>query len=568
MTDRQPQLLTVLPTLQALHARPNAPWRPLGLAMLAGACALLSACGGGGGGGSSNSGSSNTTSVLSGSISATAFPLGVGQASPTALGSSGSLVAGATGVSPASGGTTRWPALGLVLSQTDAIATGRLALSGSGLLSASTLFATAAASDASCYGPVVAYTNHDDATGTNGSVAAGLVGLWLDTDPSSLACGAAEVDARSQAVTAQAQQALWLMAGLRAAVVADTSLSLPGAGSTLNLTNLATSLLQPVLSGVTVQTASLTMNSDASELTWRVVLTTGSGSTAQSLELALLHTPAETDTRFAGVLHLTLGYLSADANLGCSDQVDSATSRYKLTRATTVGYNRYDDWLSLRTRSATYCGNPTVTGSDHLAQVASLSLTSELDPAVYLSGATRGSTLGWRQGMLRLSSSQSLTTQAGDFQLAWQDAPAAGNGHAHLFSGHSDFNTGTAARSLALYHGHTDDISVTDGNLLGLACNDGAPGSGTVVQALFQSQALSLAGSAGNWSLGASHIAHAPTASCSSSATMAYDVNADNLIGSGEGASVPHDLLAPSQSGYSVQDELLDRGFYWPTLLL
>jgi hypothetical protein len=49
---------------------------------------------------------------------------------------------------------------------------------------------------------------------------------------------------------------------------------------------------------------------------------------------------------------------------------------------------------------------------------------------------------------------------------------------------------------------------------------------------------------------------------------MAYDVNADNLIGSGEGASVTHDLLAPSQSGYSVQDELLDRGFYWPTLLL
>ena len=434
-------------------------------------------------------------------------------------------------------------------------------------MSAAALFSTTAATDTSCYAPEVRFQNHDDASGTDGSVAAGLSGLWRDTDGSGLACAAAEIDARTQTVSAQAQQALLLMAGLRAAVVADSSLSLPGAGASLNLLTVATNLLQPLLSGVTVQAASLAMNSDASELSWRVVLSTGSGSTAQTLELALLHTPAETDTRFAGVLHVTLGYLSTDASVGCSDQIDSGTGRYKLTRATTVGYNRYDDWLAMRTRSATYCGNPTLTSSDHLAQVASLSITSELDPGVYLSSATRGSTLGWRQAMLRLSSGQYLSTQAGDFQLAWQTAPAAGSGHAHLFSGHSDFDTGTAARTLSLYHGHTDDISTTDGNMLGLACNDGAPGT-VSVQALFQDQELSLAGSAGGWALGASHIAHAPTASCSSSATMGYDVNADGVIDSGEGASVTHDLQAPSQAGFDVQDELVQRGFYWPPLLL
>jgi len=334
-----------------------------------------------------------------------------------------------------------------------------------------------------------------------------------------------------------------------------------------DLTAVAGSLLQPVLNGISVSAASVSVSDDGSQQRFRIVLTQGSGASAQSLELALEHTPADTDTHYAGALQVAHSFLSSDSALGCTDQRDGA-GRYKLARLLTLGYNRQDEWLSLRARSGLYCGNGSAMSASQIGDLASLTLSGELDPAVYLSGNARSGIAGWRRQFLRWSSDHLMSAQTSDFMLAWQDLPQGGVGHARLLVGHATLNTSTATRNLMLASGHTDDISVTDGALLGLVCNVGGPGANATVHASFQWQDASLGPAASGWQLGSSQRRYAPTNACAASANMRFDLDGDGVLGATEGMSTNPDLAFPSQSGLDAQDELNVRGFQSPVLLL
>lgn len=550
---------------RSLHAS-TSPLRLLALAALTAACVVwLTACGGGGGGGGKAGGTGDNLGST-GSTSIEAFPIGIAMGSPVQLRPGSEVVSGAMGVTDLGLGTAMVMEQAVLSSQADAVATGRLSVSG--LLSANTLFDTSGRTHASCYGPAVAYLNHDDATGTDGTLGADQVAIWADTDNGStpLACAAADINSQLASLAPQTHQAVLLMAGLRQLIVADDTLNMPAAGTSADLRTPVATWLSPVLSGVTVQAASVAVNADGSEYHYRLVLTRGGGASAQSIEINLLHTPAETDTRYAGVLQITLGYLSTDASTGCSDQRDSAL-RYKVARLITLGYNRHDEWLSQRLRAGQYCGNPTIGGSHHMAELAELALTGELEPATYLTGSTRGSTLGWRHGFVRMSQDMQLSEQSGDFIYAWQEQPLAGVGHARLYAGHSALNTSTGARTMGLFHGHTDDISTTDGTLLGLICNTDGPGSTSTAVDAAQYQALALGSSASNWSLSDSRIAYAPTNTCSASGTMSFDADGNTSVTVGEGSNTTPELLSPSLSGDNIQDEMLLRGFFAPTFL-
>lgn len=549
----------------------GAPVRAWRLASAAVAVAgLLQACGGGGGGGGNTSGEAAGVPNAGATPTSTwPFPFGMSVASPTALAPASDVRSGGMGIESLGLSTTMTTQQAVLSSQAEAVATGRLSLSGSGLLDVATLFDTSARSHATCYGQTVGYTHHDNASGASGTLPAGEVAIWRATDDSSTpqACAVAEVNAQSQALGAQAHQAVLMLAALRDQVANNSngSVAMPAAGGTTDVTSVANTLLAPALPGVSIQSASVALSAGGSEYTYRLLLTRGSGANAQSLEISMLHTPADTDAHFAGTLRMALSYLSTDASIGCSDQLDSSSGRYKVARLTSVGYNRQDQWLSLRLRAGQYCGKST--SNTQFDDLAATAMSGELDPAVYLTGNVRGTTKGWRQGFVRMGNDLLVSAQTSDFMLAWQDQPLNGTSHARLFAGHSSLDTGAQSRTLALFHGYTNDISATDGTMLGMACNWNGPGSTKTLHNAYQYQSVSLSSSATSWGLLSSNIAYAPTNSCQSSSSMSFDANGDGVLDSAEGQSFNAGLAVPTGSN-DVQDELQQQGFLAPVLLL
>ena len=530
---------------------------------------LMSACGGGGGGGGGGNGGGNGGSGSASSTSSTPFPFGMTLASPAALAAVSSVVPGALGIVDLGVHASATPLQRVVSSQIDALANGRLSLTAAGLLDASALFDTSAPAHAACQGPAIAYLNHDDAPGSNGTLPRGSVAMWSDTEPGdpTLPCGVAQLNAQTARLSTQTNQALLLMAALRHAVATSSTVRMPGPGQSVDLTPNASTLLTTLLGGISIQHASVALNDIGSEYTYRLVLNKGADASAQSLDITLLHTPAETDTRYAGVLQLTQSYLSTDASIGCTDQRDGA-SRYKVARLTSLGYNRQDQWLSLRARAGQYCGHPGNTQFGHAGQLAALTMSGELDPSSYLSGSTRGLIKGWRQGFVRMGTDVLMSALTGDFVYAWQDRPQGGTGHARLMAGTSTLDVATGTRTLHIHQGHTDDIALTDGTLRGLICNAGGPGSSHTVRPLYQTQSMTLPAQASSWSLGTSRIRHAPTNNCEASLTMGFDANGDGALIGAEGTGTRHDLAAPTAPRIDVQDEIIEQGFLPPILLL
>ncbi len=528
---------------------------------------LLGACGGGGGSGGSPDVTSSSVTT-----SAVAFPFGMSWAPATSLVPAADVPSGALGVSDLNLGSANTPAQAQASAQVDAVAHGRVGLSASGWLHPAALFDTTLDAHASCWHPDVAYAAHDDSPGSAGTLSGDELSLWADhpdSDPNA-PCAATEVSARLASLSGQAHQAMLLISALRWELARNSALGQPAAGQRTDLTAQSTSLFQGLLGDASVVAASVSQNDDGSELSYLLRLSRGSGAGAQSLELTLLHTPADTDTRFAGALQVALSYLSSDASDGCSDQRDNA-GRYKVARLLTLGYNRQDEWMSLRARSGLYCGNGNALSASQISDLGSLTLSGELDPALYLAGSTRGGVAGWRRHFLRWGSDHLVSAQTSDFLLAWQAQPHAGAGHARLLAGHASVDTSAGSRSLLLASGHTDDISLTDGTLQGLICNVNGPGANGTLHAAFQMQQARLNRGDAGWVLTQSHHRIAPTNSCQASANMRFDLNGDGSLGTSEGAGTTADLVTPSPSGQNandVQGELNLRGFLSPVLLL
>lgn len=507
--------------------------------------ATLAACGGGGGGGGGSSSDSSTTAPSTAVSVGAGFPLGVSVHSPTAL--SGSTLAYAQGSS-------------LVTAITD----GSQNLDSS-MVNVAGLFGATELTHAHCYGPAVPYAHHDDApSAPNDSLIPGDVAMWTDDDTAtagSPACSVAELDAELGPITAQTRQGLLLAAALRRAAATNGTGALPDLGATRDLTAPLASQLASLLPGVTVQTATITSVSETSQYTYRLVLRRGSGASAESLEVVVQHTPNDTSEHFAGVLQLTHSHLTASSSYGCTDAVDSGTGLFQVAHVTSLGYNRYDDALSNRLRSAQFCGAPSNGSTSHFTDLATPSLSGEMDPTVFLSGSgLRSGTRGWKRELLRYSADINLSDLSGDHIQSWQNAPQ--DGHGRVFLVH-DGGSGTS-HTTQVFHGFGGDLSVADGTLSGMYCNWAGPGAShaTIVSA-FQSQTLSLSG--GNWNRTNSAIHYAPTNACSASSTMRFDANGDGALGTSEGANTANGLDVPS-GGRDVQGEVVQRGYWGPTL--
>jgi hypothetical protein len=556
------------------------------------ALVLLGACGG----------NPSSSSASAGSDSVTAdgtFPTGLSVGTPTALSTTGAVTAAA----PVKGlrytldfGRATWAAL----SQGDTGTLGRLAtaLVPAGRAHAATVVEPDLKGDtavidklfsgdpsvtlgaalnlgalfngsnnANCYGPSLAYSSHENFVGgmpaAAGTLPGGDLGLWTATEGAGTPCVAAQLNARVAGVKGRVKHGLRLMAVMRR-TVGRNSLTMPAAGSSLDIQpELQTTLSAvPAFSGVTVNAATIALDSGGSVYTYRLLVSHGTGASAVSGEVILRHTPGGSTTAYSGVMQVAGFQLSNDPAFSCSDEVDSGTGRFKVAQVSTVKYSRSGAAINFGSRDAQYCGHPSVSDSNLAAQVASFTVDGQLDPTVKISGNTRSGGTGWRAGFTRFAGGFDKDTVAGDFLFAWQ--AGTGDGNARGLAVHADYNSATEARTLNGYFAFTGDVATTDGSLLGMICNWAGPGNSHTPASAFQSQTASLTASATDYALGASKITYAPTTSCSST-TTSFDVDVSGTIASGEGVGMVADLDTPSGAN-TVQQEIELRGFVKPSL--
>lgn len=571
----------------------------LTLILCATSAAILSACGGG----------SSTTSTSSTTTSVTAFPTGVAVGSPTELSSTSSVVASLNlppsqrfetwalatwdavkqgnwsdlkqlawqglPLMTAQASTDKVPEAKVTASEIEAIATGSRTLAQIGL-TLNDLFATQSP-NAGCFGPKLYYQHHDNGSDTTPagsdpypSLPSGDLGLWTAMDAETgQPCAAAQMNARLGKVKKQTRQGMLLMASMRRAIAASASLSMPVAGGQTDLTSAISTIVSALSASTTINAATLDLNGAGTIYTYRLVLSRGTGASAESAEIVIRHAPGASLTQFSGVMSIVVSQLSSDPAFGCTDETTSisSTSYYKVASISTLRYDRNGTSLKFGSRFGQYCGAPLNASADHLGNLATLDSNNELDPSATLSGNTRSSVKGWRGNFSRFAGDLDKDTQAGDFLYVWQAGTGDSNGRG--FQVHSAYNSGTETRTAKAFFGYTAAITGTPTSLQGMICNWAGPGNSHTPASKFQSQLMTLTSSATAWAMdnADSHIAYAPTTSCTidNSGTMVFDVDLSDTIDSGEGRSGTLDLDVPSGSN-TVQQEINARGYTPPTL--
>lgn len=428
-----------------------------------------------------------------------------------------------------------------------------------GLFDLAALFAPLTLQHANCYGPSVSYVSHDDGTpGEAGVLAQGGVGIWQDLE-SARPCGVAEAETLLSPVTSPLQQSLLLGAALRRIVKLTGSGALPDPSTTRDLTSSFTTSISGWPSTITVRSATVQANSDASVYAYRIALVRGTGSDSEVIEISIVHTPNDTTERFAGVVRLTRGYLTTNSEIGCADMVDSLTGRYRVTDVRTLGYNRFDQFLSLRFRAAHYCGRDGGDGNDHFGAWVSATQSGELDHTVALSGNTRLNKSGWRRNLIRFSSDVDLSNLKSEHLWGWQISPA--DSASRLFATHIE--PSSSGVSATLFHAFGDNLIDSDGVLLGMYCNWNGPNPSGLIATAFQRQTMRLNG--GSWGLLQSDIAYGPTNNCQASTNMSYDATGLGTLTAGTGATSDR-LARPTNGRTDVQSEIIEQGFWMPLL--
>jgi hypothetical protein len=417
--------------------------------------------------------------------------------------------------------------------------------------------------DAGCYGPQVLYASHQDgATGSeSGQLPSGDVGLWLATDAASgQPCAVAQMGKRVLGAKRQGMQGLLMAAIMRRTVAISSTLTMPSAGGSTDLTTAlraALVLLAPA-SPLTIEAATIGLNSGGT-YTYRLVANNGaSGAGAKRGEMILRHTPGSSDTVYAGTLQVAGFTLENDAAFGCSDEIDAATGLYKVARVGSIKYSRNGTSIAFGSRSAQYCGHATAgSGSNDAAQVATFTSDNQIDAAQQISGSTRGTVLGWRGNFTRYAGDFNKDSAAGNFLLAWQ--AGTGDSHARALAATSSVSAATSVRTIDGYYAYADEIAATSGALLGMICNWAGPGNSHSTGLQFQSQRATLASGASLFALGSSLITYAPTVSCASTTTQ-FDVDANGTLAVGEGVGTSASLDGLTGANTTVDQELRARG--------
>lgn len=404
---------------------------------------------------------------------------------------------------------------------------------------------------ANCYGPQVQYSTHDNG-GSSGTLPSGDVGMWLSTETDNTPCSVAQLNRLMEPVKSRANGSFMLGAKLAALALANGGMPASNTSKPLS-TEFATAISGLLPTGVTLseQLAAVT-NNGSNSYTYLVRL---KFSNNKVIAFKITHNKTSA-TAYNGIMQ----YASSDftQNASCTGK--------KTADAGSLRYNFDGTNLLFSAREAPYC----VTNADELttnfSDYLALDSNGELDPT---KDTRTASSKGWDQqgsGFKRFAVSNTPSTQAGDYLFAWQ--AGTGDSHSRMFAARLDYNSVTENRDLKAYFGYGDNMSTTTngGKMLGMICNWAGPNNSHSPIQVFQSQSASLTSTATAWTVSAGEkITYAPTNNCNSTSTMRFDVNANNVIASGEGASVNNNLDAPTSTRTTVFSELAFRGFTIPT---
>jgi hypothetical protein len=378
---------------------------------------------------------------------------------------------------------------------------------------------------------------------------------------------AAQLRKRIASAKRQGLQGLLMAAVMRRAVSAG-GLSLPSAGTSIDIKTQTAAALAPASLPATVDTATLSLDSTGKTFTYRLVLaSTATGASAKRGEMILRHTPGTTFSDYSGLLQVAGFALDNDVAFGCDDQMDGGN--FKVARVSTLSYSRASNAMSFASRSSHYCGHPTAgVGANDAAQVASFDAKGELDPKVKVPGRSRGATLGWRGDYTRYAGDFDKTTAEGKFLLAWQAGP--NDSHSRALAATGALNAATGDRTIKGFFAYADEISNagTAIDLQGMICNWAGPGNSHAPKLRFQSQVATLASGATAYTLGSSLITYAPTVKCDTNptGTMLFDVDANKTLDATEGKGTVSNLDSLTGTRTTVQQEITSRGWGRPSL--
>lgn len=557
---------------------------------------VLVGCGGGGGGGGGGSTSSTPTASA-----IDVYPIGLAVASPTAVVSSGSSIIAkldlpfkqrvedwfehllaavkkgdvnqlAQVLNPFIPISTAYAAPAKVLESQNVSSYIQKVVRGESTPDASTLPLNGffkSYTSAPCYGPQVAYRQHDDgADASPATLPGGDVGMWLDRNgdqTTGTPCAAAQLNALMDPIKSRANSSLML--GARMVALAVSGSGLPAANTSSSLTASFQSFINGILpSGTTadVTLAGITNNgSDSFTYQWRVKFTRAS----REMWLLVNLTHQKTSSGYTGLLQYSTSELSANSQA----TAQCATSK-KLAIVGTMRYIKSSaTQLDFSAREAPYCVTAATDLITDFGSWVSLDSNKELDPTKTTS--TDGK--GWHQdggGFKRFAASFNPDTGAGNYLFAWQ--AGIGDPKSRMFAVNSDYNSSSEARTAKAFFGFAPNMAATSnqGQLGELICNWAGPGNNKAVgHNKFQSQLLSLTSTSTDWSFPTSvatdsKIRFAPTNNCNSTGTMNFDVDVSGSLAAGEGASVTHNLDGLNGTNASVFDEIKSRGFSAPSM--
>lgn len=544
--------------------------------------AVLYACGGGSGGSALDSGLSLTAS----------YPSGVTGASPTSLVTSGSSVVAQIPMRQRFSDWVETVALALksddsrllgraflqVLPIATAIAAPTKVPEGVGVaefidkVAEGSVTPTASNLDlqaffgnytaANCYGPNVAYQNHEDSGGVgNGQLPGGDTGLWLSREgdqTTGTPCSAAQLTRLIDPVKKRMNATMIFGARMRALAVANGGM--PVAGAQLDLTTQVNSFFQTLLpTGATGSVSSASIANDGGVYTYLVESSASAGPKTMNVVLKVVH-----DGRISALFSGVASYATSDSSATCTGGV--------AVQAGTIRYEKSTDVeMKVSAREAPYCATATIT-SDFSA-FAALTADGELDPAIT---SNQDAAIGWQQqgsGFKRFGATYSPDTFTGNFKFAWQ--AGIGDSHSRMFAMNVAYNSTTKVRtgqSFFGFSGAMTDASAGATDLKGMICNWAGPANSHTTNNYFQYQKIVLSETATDWDISSdansNKISYAPTNSCASTAggAMRFDVNADNTVGATEGDGVANGMDTLDSGKTSVQATIEGRGFSNPSL--
>ena len=570
--------------------------RPIKLISLIAVLFFIISCGGGGG---SDSSSTSSTTPAATSLTAS-FPEGVSGSSPTSVVESSSTTMSASVVIPPFRQFSEWlDTLTASLIQRDSqkfirslqaalpmkhavaaptkIPEGKLMSAYIAEIASGTKVPTVANlrfesffktyTKADCFGPQISYATHDNWTsgaGQNGNLPGGDGGMWLARDGDQTTgkpCSAAQLNALTEPIKQRTNASMILSARIRSLAVAAGGL--PASGASVDVTTNMDTLYQSLLPPATTGSVSPATVSNASGVyTYTFIAVAAKGSKNQKILIQMIHDGTETN-HTGRLSYATTGGDSCTQANGSAAGVQTTVGTFKYAKVSST-----ETQISARSTNVCVAGNrDNVTST--FANYVALTSSNEIDPSITETSNVKG----WTQigsGFNRLAATYDPATMVGNYKFAWQ--AGIGDDKSRMFAMVVQRDSTTeelSAKAFFGYSGSMTDTSAGSTNLKGMICNWAGPGNSHTAGDNFQYQAIKLTSTATEWAFASgaasNKITYAPTVSCSSSATMQFDVDSNGALGATEGNSVTSglDVIDPTKT---VQQTIEARGFANPAL--